>query len=76
MNCPVDPNQILMVEHEDAFSNPKRYRTWVEELIYLTITRPDISFAISVVNQFMHNPCTDYQNAIICILRYLKKATR
>ena len=46
----------------------------VGKLIYLTITRPDISFAVGVVSQFMQNPHIDHWNAVVHILRYVKRA--
>ena len=39
---------------------------------YLTITRPDIAFAVNVVNQFMLAPHSTHMEAIIRIVRYLK----
>ena len=42
------------------------------KLIYLSHTRTDIAYAISLVSQFMHNPSKDYINVVIRILRYLK----
>ncbi|RVX07439.1 Retrovirus-related Pol polyprotein from transposon RE2 [Vitis vinifera] len=42
------------------------------KLNYLTITRPDISFLVSVVSQFLQSPCDSYWDAIIRILRYIK----
>ncbi|XP_043816944.1 secreted RxLR effector protein 161-like [Manihot esculenta] len=41
---------------------------------YLTITRPDISFAVSVVSQFLQTPYSSHWDAVICILRYIKGA--
>jgi hypothetical protein len=41
-------------------------------LIYLSHTRPDIAFAVSVVSQFMHNPKTHHMDAVYRIIRYLK----
>jgi hypothetical protein len=41
-------------------------------LIYLSHTRPDIAFAVSVVSQFMHNPKTHHMDAVVRIIRYLK----
>jgi hypothetical protein len=37
------------------------------------VTRPDISFAVSQVSQFMHAPKTIHMEAVNKILRYLKK---
>lgn len=52
------------------------YRRLVGKLIYLTVKRPDISYAISVVSQFMQKPQTPYWTAIIRILKYLKSTPK
>ena len=52
--------------------DPKQYRKLVGKLNYLTVTRPDISFAISVVNQSLNSPCEDHRNTIICTLNFIK----
>lgn len=44
--------------------------------MYLSYTRPDVAYAVSVVSQFMHNPSECHMDAIIRILRYLKSAPR
>ncbi|XP_022869604.1 uncharacterized protein LOC111389002 [Olea europaea var. sylvestris] len=51
-----------------------RYQRLVGKLIYLSHTRPDIAYAVSVVSQFMHCPSEDPMNAVIQILRYLKSS--
>ncbi|XP_028960593.1 uncharacterized mitochondrial protein AtMg00810-like [Malus domestica] len=43
----------------------------VRKLIYLTITRPDISYSVSLVSQFMHSPTLVHWEIIKRILRYL-----
>ncbi|GKE29768.1 retrovirus-related pol polyprotein from transposon RE2 [Tanacetum coccineum] len=48
------------------------YQKLVGKLIYLTITRPDISFAVSLVSQHMHAPTTYHLTLVKRILRYLK----
>lgn len=48
------------------------YQRLVGKLIYLSHTRPDIAYAVSVVSQFMHNPQKHHMDAVIRILRYLK----
>ncbi|XP_040364487.1 uncharacterized mitochondrial protein AtMg00810-like [Rosa chinensis] len=56
----------------DKLSNMSEYQRLVGKLIYLTITRPDITFAVSLVSQFMHAPMEAYLSIVKRILRYLK----
>ncbi|XP_057451895.1 uncharacterized mitochondrial protein AtMg00810-like [Lotus japonicus] len=48
------------------------YRTLVGSLVYLTITRPDIAYAVHVVSQFVSSPTTVHWAAVLRILRYLR----
>ena len=41
-------------------------------LIYLCDTRPDISYAMSVVSRYMHDPRAGHMEAVYRVLRYLK----
>ena len=50
----------------------KGYQRLLVKLIYLTITRPDISYAVSLVSQYMHAPRSDHLAAVHRILKYLK----
>jgi len=47
---PMDPNVKLLPSQGEPLSDPEKYRRLVEKLNYLTITRPDISFVVSVVS--------------------------
>ncbi|GAV57953.1 hypothetical protein CFOL_v3_01489 [Cephalotus follicularis] len=47
----------------------------VGKLNYLTVTRPDISFPISVVSQFLSSHRSSHCDVVIRILRYLKGST-
>ena len=40
--------------------------------MYLSHTRPDLAYALSVVSQYMHNHGEQYMNVVMRILRYLK----
>ena len=50
-----------------------RYQWLVGKLIYLSHTKPDITFAVSVVSQYMHSSCQGHFHLVYQILRYLKK---
>ncbi|CAL8997969.1 unnamed protein product, partial [Prunus brigantina] len=68
---PLDKEPKLDMEGE-PLNNISHYQRLVGKLIYLTITRPDITYAVSLVSQFMHSPTMAHLNVVKRILRYLK----
>lgn len=51
------PLQLDRVPNQDEyFSNPTYFYSLAGKLQYLTLTRPDIQFAVNVVCQKMHKP--------------------
>jgi histone deacetylase 1/2 len=49
-----------------------KYRSMVGALQYLTLTRPDISYAVNIVCQYLHAPTTIHWTAAKRILRYVR----
>ena len=56
----------------ESLSDATLYRKLVGSLIYLTVTRPDISYAVPIVSQFMAAPRSPHYAVVLKILRYLK----
>ena len=71
-DTPMDPNVKLKARTEEETVNREQYQRLVGKLIYLTHTRPYISYAVSRVRQFLTDPSVDHMNAVHRILRYLK----
>ncbi|CAL8169981.1 unnamed protein product [Prunus armeniaca] len=55
---PVVGGRRLSMSNGDPLSDPTEYHIIVGALQYLTLTHPDIAFAINQVCQFMHQPIT------------------
>lgn len=52
--------------------NPTEFRTIVGALQYLTVTRPDIAYAVNSISQYMSQPRHPHLVAVKRILRYIK----
>ena len=57
VDTPIDPNTELLPNQGKPMLDPEQYRRLVGKLNYLIVTHPDISFAVSVVSQFLNSPC-------------------
>ena len=61
--------------HEGELLSPEegtKYRSVVGALQYLTLTRPDISFSVNKVCQFLYSPTSLHWKTIKRILRYIQ----
>ncbi|KAM1723464.1 hypothetical protein COP2_022338 [Malus domestica] len=56
----------------DPLTNLSTYQSIVGGLQYLTLSRPDIAYAVNQVCQFMHAPRTTHLQSAKRILRYVK----
>ena len=56
----------------EPLSNPFLYRRLVGSLVYLTVIRSDISYAVHQVSQYLSTPRSTHYVVVLRILRYLK----
>lgn len=70
-NTPLD-SKLKMDKEDELLRNTIYYQRLVGKLIYLTITRPDITYAVSLVSQFMHSPTMKHLHVVKRILRHFK----
>lgn len=62
-SLPMDPNLKLSSMDGELLSDVAQYRRIIGRLLYLTISRPDISFAVNKLSQYMAAPRTSHLDA-------------
>lgn len=71
MPTPMVSSNKLSKIGSGAVSDPTQFRSVVGALQYDTLARPEISYVVNKVCQFMCNPSEDHWKAVKRILRYL-----
>jgi histone deacetylase 1/2 len=74
VDTPLSTSEKLSLVDGDTLGpeDSTRYHSIVGALQYLTLTRPDIAFAVNKVCQFLHAPTTVHWSAVKGILRYIR----
>ena len=71
VDTPIDPNVKLLQKQREPYPNPCKYWRLVEKLNHLTMTKPYVLFAVSVVSQFLNSPFDNHCNDVVRILRFI-----
>ncbi|KAH9681835.1 retrovirus-related pol polyprotein from transposon RE1 [Citrus sinensis] len=69
---PLEPNHQLALAKGLYFSDPAKYRRLVGRFIYLSATRPELSYSVHLLSQFMQQPRERHWDATLRVVRYLK----
>ncbi|OMO90088.1 Integrase, catalytic core [Corchorus capsularis] len=72
VSFPMAQQQQLALDNSPLLDDPSAYRRLVGRLIYLTITRPEITYSVNLLSQFMQEPRKTHMDAALRILRYIK----
>ena len=72
VDTPVELNAHLTLTRGKPLSNSSLYRRLVGSLVYVTVTRPDISYAVHQVSQYLSAPRSTHYAGVLRIFRYLK----
>ncbi|KAG6399186.1 hypothetical protein SASPL_140662 [Salvia splendens] len=71
-SIPMDSSKHLQQDEGEPLTDPTAYRRLIGRLVYLCITRPDITFAVNNLSQFLSKPCSGHMLAAEKVLKYLK----
>jgi histone deacetylase 1/2 len=69
---PVDTQAKLSATDGAPVADATQYRSLAGALQYLTLTRPDLTYAVQQVCLFMHDPREPHLAMLKCVLRYVK----
>ena len=69
---PIVPSVRLMKDEEGSKVNDIMYKQLVGSLMYLTVTRPNLMYVMSLISRFMASPIKLHLQATKRVLRYLK----
>lgn len=72
---PIVPGTKLLKDEEGEKVDSKMFKQVVGSLMYLTTTRPDIMYGVSLISRFMSNPTEVHWSAAKRILRYIQGTT-
>jgi hypothetical protein len=74
VSTPMIPGEKVLITDGDALGlkDASRYKSIIGALRYLTLTRPDISFVVNRVCQFVHSPTMVHWERVKRILRYVR----
>nr|VDD63692.1 unnamed protein product [Brassica oleracea] len=69
---PIEQNHNLPHDKSPFYLHPTRYRRLVGRLVYLGLTRPELSYCINILAQFMQAPRQAHWEAAVRVVLYLK----
>ncbi|KAK6143486.1 hypothetical protein DH2020_023834 [Rehmannia glutinosa] len=69
---PLPPGLKLRGKEGDPLADPERFRRLIGRLLYLNLTRPDVTYSVQQLSQFVNSPHSSHWDAAMHLLRYLK----
>ncbi|KAL5820074.1 hypothetical protein ACOSQ4_023916 [Xanthoceras sorbifolium] len=72
VSTPLSLTDPLKLDDGSPSTDSTQYRQVIGSLQYLSLTRPDVSFVVNKLSQFMHRPTSNHWVVVKRVLRYLK----
>ncbi|KAJ0526509.1 putative RNA-directed DNA polymerase [Helianthus annuus] len=75
VSTPIEQSSLVtskVDKNQEVLKNVTGFQKLIGKLIYLSLTRPDISYTVQFLSQFMHSPKEVHLSLALRLLRYLK----
>ena len=72
VRTPMSPNVKLTVDLLGKSVDPSLYRSMIGSLLYLTASKPDISYSVKVCARYQANPKESHMTALKRIIKYVR----
>jgi hypothetical protein len=72
VSIPMSSAVSLGPDEDGEAVDQREYRSMIDSLLYLTVTRPNIQFAVGLCAHFQTFPCSSHHTVVQQIFRYLK----
>lgn len=67
------PKGVKLSDNEgELLKDPEKYRRLIGRLLYLNLTRPDLTFSVQQLSQYVGSPRKPHWQAAMHVVRYLK----
>lgn len=71
-NTPLPTGISLTDMNNELYTNISEYRRLIGRLLYMNITRPDLTYVVQQLSQYVKSPTSAHWDATMHLVRYLK----
>ena len=66
-------DSLVQREDDNMLEDKTKYQRLIGKMLYLTLTRPDISYAVQTLSQFLQQPKQSHWDAAVRVMKYIKR---
>jgi len=68
-----DLDELMQKTDDDMLEDKTKYQRLIGKMLYLTLTRPDIAYAVQTLSLFLQQPKKSHWDATVRVMKYIKR---